>query len=183
MAHLGECCLCTQAIKGVQLQPHYTWTFGHKAPLANDQNSLVVPTLGAPVFIDLATLTGKKDTLRSQNKRGQFNSGTVVFPPTFCSVNYRNSQSDAIRVAEGDGSAVKMSGQMQNKLPQNKLIYAPGEMTTERNGSGSFLKMHQILMKGSCLVWGYTVKIWTSLVWHGKVWKTTCRFFFFYCSN
>lgn len=83
--------------------------------------------------------TKKKTTLRSQNKRGQFNSGTVVFPPTFCSVNYRNSQSDTIRAAEGDGSAVKMSGQTQNKLPQNKLIFAPGGMTTERNGSCSFI--------------------------------------------
>lgn len=83
--------------------------------------------------------TKKQNTLRSQNKRGQFNSGTVVFPPTFCSVNYRNSQSDTIRAAEGDGSAVKMSGQTQNKLPQNKLIFAPGGMTTERNGSSSFI--------------------------------------------
>lgn len=150
---LSECCLCTQAIKGVRLKPHYTPAFGHKAPLADDQNSLVVPT---PAFIEKK----KQNTLRSQNKRGQFNSGTVVFPPTFCSVNYRNSQSDTIRAAEGDGSAVKMSGQTQNKLPQNKLIFAPGGMTTERNGSCSFI-FYLFFLNASDLneSLGYTAKI------------------------
>lgn len=49
---LGECCLCTQAIKGVRLKPDYTRALGHKAPLADDQNSLVVPTLETPAFIE-----------------------------------------------------------------------------------------------------------------------------------
>lgn len=106
-----------QAIKGLRLKFHYARAFGHKAPVADVQNSVVVPTLETPAFIDLATLAGKKHTLRSQNKRGQFNSAPVVFPLTLCSVNYRNSQSHTIRAAGGDGSALKNVGSNAKQIP------------------------------------------------------------------
>lgn len=92
------------------------------------------PNTGNGSFYRFSYSPRKKNTLRSQNKRGQFNSATVVFPLTLCSVNYRNSQSDTIRAAEGDGWAVKMSGQTQSELHQNKLIFTEGGMTTRETG-------------------------------------------------